>query len=331
MLSIAMLVAGLILLGGGGELVVRGASRIATALGMSPLAVGLTVVAFGTSAPELAVNVIGAVEGSTAVAFGNVVGSNLANIGLILGLAALVRPVGVHREVISREGPMASVTLVALIAIQLDPELGEGVARVDRIDGLVLLVFFAVFLYYTAVGVLRDRPQRRGRRSPEEAGERGESGAGLIRELAGPGLLVLGGLVCLVAGGEGAVRGAVGIARAIGLSESVIGMTIVAVGTSLPELASTLIAARRGHSDLAIGNIVGSNIFNTTLILGATAVITPVEVPPGGRGDLLATLLITVLLLVCSGRKLGLVQKEGALLFGSYLIYVTARVALGTA
>lgn len=329
-LSFLFMVVGLALLVGGAEALVRGASGLARRLGVSAIVIGLTVVAFGTSTPELAVNVSGALSGNTGVAFGNVVGSNIANIGLILAIAALVRPLDVHASVVSREIPMLLLGTAAVIVMALDRWLdgaatGAAADVFGRGDGLVLLLLFGVFLYYTLLGALR---------------QRGTGGDAYVDELqsdlaAHPierlwvSLLLTGiGLLGVVLGGKWTVDNAVLLARQAGVSDAIIGLTLVAVGTSLPELVTSVIAARRGHSDLAIGNVVGSNIYNLLFVLGATAVIRPVAVPAeGGHGDLIVMAALTAALLPLSMyRQQRIGRLGGGMLLVAYVLYVMWRV-----
>ncbi|UCF68262.1 MAG: calcium/sodium antiporter [Acidobacteriota bacterium] len=321
----------LILIGGlaslllGGDLVVRGASAVARQLGVSPLIVGLSIVAFGTSAPELAVNVIAAVVGEENVSFGNVLGSNMANVGLILALMVLVRPVAIEDPVVRRELPMMLLATGAVIVMGLDEWLERGASGFDRYDALLLLLLFAVFVYYTLSDVLYG-----GRTDPyvREVEEMEPSRAG--RSIWINLLLTIAGLAALVAGGRAAVAGGVGIARAWGVSEAIIGLTMIAVGTSLPELVTSLVAVVRHQSDLAIGNIVGSNIFNLLFVLGVTSTVRTVPVPRGGYGDLIvnAALSLLVYLFAASGRR-RIVRWQGLLLLALYLGYVSWRTLAG--
>lgn len=321
MLDLVVLVVGLALLLGGGEMLVRGASALARELGVSPLVVGLTVVAFGTSAPELAVNVSAAWRGDAALAFGNVVGSNIANIGLILGIAALVRALEVRGSVVSREIPMMGVATAAAIILGLD-RLVRAPELYDRADGLMLLLLFGVFLYYTVAEVLRGRTLD-PLVAEAETGTRGSR----LHTIAGGVLVGALGLVILIVGADLTVGAAVTLATALGVPKSVIGLTLVAVGTSLPELAISLIAVRRGQLDLAVGNVVGSNLFNLLFVLGATATILPVPIPAGGAVDLLALAGFSAALLVVSlSSHRRIVRGEGAVLLAAYLGFSAWRV-----
>jgi cation:H+ antiporter len=315
-----LLVTGLILLVGGGDALVRGAAALARRLGISPLVVGLTVVAFGTSAPEMAVNVTAALRGSGALSFGNVIGSNLANIGLIVGVTALLRPLHVQASIIRRELPMMLLATAVAFVFALDSALADGApATYGRGDGLVLLLLLTVFIHYTTTEILRQRKS-------------GSREVGLVPgSWSIPVSLALGtaGLLALVVGAQLAVEGAVGIARAAGISEAVIGLTLIAIGTSLPELVASLVAAWRGHAGIAIGNVIGSNLFNLLLVLGFTATIRPIPVPEGGLADLTILSLLSVLLwLVCATPGRRIIRAEGALLLAMYVIYLSFRAAL---
>ena len=256
-MPIAMVALGFVSLTKGATWLVDGARALARRLGVSELLIGLTVVAFGTSLPEMTVNLFSAAQGSAELALGNVLGSNVCNILLILGVCALVRPVVFPRGVCRFELPVAAGVapfLALLVLLSAD-------SRVDALGGAVLLLAFALFL----AGSFR-------RGVPEEGSA--EGGMRVARAV----FLVAIGLICLVAGGKVIVSGASSLARLAGLGEGAIGMTIVAVGTSLPELAASLAAVRRGSGDLAVGNVVGSNVFNVTMVLGLTALVEPVPV-----------------------------------------------------
>ena len=321
----AMLAVGIALLLAGGHWLVTGSVTIARRLGLSTLFVGLTIVAFGTSAPELVFNVIAASSGHSELSFGNIVGSNIANIGLILGLAALISPLTVHGRVVSKELPWLIAVSVAVAALAwFAPGVGEGEKGFSRVDGAAMLVLFAIFMasWY-----------RMGRR---------ETGDPLVRELgeeaaaetrasltAAVGLLILG-LAGLVGGGKLAETGAVEIATLLGLSQALIGLTIVAFATSLPELATAIIACRRGHHDLAVGNVVGSNFFNLLFVLAVTAIIAPVAMPAKwGPWDLGVMIVITILLLpMAISHRRRITRWDGAILLGVYVSYMAVRVVL---
>jgi cation:H+ antiporter len=268
--TLLLFLGGGLLLVGGAELLVRGASRIATAFGISPLVVGLTVVAFGTSSPELAVSVGSSLSGNADVALGNVVGSNIFNILFILGLAALLAPLVVERQLVRFDLPVAVVASLAVAGLALDGELG-------RIDGLLLLAALAV---YVARLVRNSRgegqPEADADGSPtgspvaDSAGDRAGGGSRVVDAAS-----VLVGLGLLVLGSRWFVGAAVTTAERLGVSELVIGLTVVAAGTSLPEVVTAVLASLRGESDIAVGGVIGSNVFNLLGVLGAGALVAP--------------------------------------------------------
>jgi len=319
-LHLLLMALGLASLLGGGNALVKGASGLALRLGVSPIIVGLTVVAFGTSTPELVVNLAAALRGTTGIGFGNVVGSNTANIGLLLASAAVVAPITIHRTLVVREVPMMILAAFAALVLGGGAFLGEIASGYTRGDGLMLLLLFGVFLYYTFRDALgqRDDPVD----SVRPAGDQKPEGRHAW-------LLIGGGLVALVFGGEFTVRGAVGVAAAMGFSEAVIGLTVVAVGTSLPELATTIIAARRGQGDMAIGNIVGSNIYNLLLVWGLSVTISPSSIPEGGVESLFVMTAFSLVLLpmVISQKKLS--RVEGMIILLGYAVYVGWLATLG--
>ena len=313
---------GLLLLVGGGESLVRGASSLATRMGISTLAIGLTVVAFGTSAPELAVNLSAVAQGANSLPFGNVFGSNLANIGLILAIAAMIRPLEVDSVVFQREVPMMLLATVLAAVLAMDSLFGNGQNQYAGSDGIVLLLLFSVFLYYTG----RDMLAERARRTTEVREPASDSLRGLP-SVPVSAMLTLVGIGALILGGSLTVTGAEGIARALGLSEMLIGLTLVAFGTSLPELVACVIACLRGQTDLAVGNVVGSNIFNLLAVLGLTSATGDVLVPADGTSDLIAVSAVSLLLWVLTISDRGrVIRVEGALLLTFYVSYLGMRV-----
>lgn len=267
----------------GAEWLVRGASGLAASLGVRPLVIGLTVVAYGTSAPELAVGVGSALSHQGAIALGNSIGSNIANLGLILGVTALVSPPKVDPSVRRRELPALLAATLAVPLVLLD-------GRITRLEGGLLLLgallhsaltLRAARLDRAALGAVQSAAETAG--APQPKSQRGLVGISLV------------GLLALLGGGKLFVDGASGVARLLGMSEHTVGLTIVAVGTSLPELATSVLAARRGHSEVAIGNVIGSNIFNSLLILGAAGLVGSIEQPLAElRFDLVALGAFTV-------------------------------------
>lgn len=324
--SFLLLALGLLMLVIGGDLLVRGASTLARVLGVSELVVGLTVVAFGTSAPELAVNVLAAAQNEGDLSFGNVVGSNIANIGLILGIAAMIRPLQIRSQVIRRELPMMLLATVSIIIMAGDVLLRSGVAQFDMSDGLIMLLLFGVFLYYTAAEVLyKSGPDAIKTESAEVLKHVAPDGS--RKSLALSLVMTTAGLGLLLGGGHVTVDRASAIALAFGVPQVVIGLTLVAVGTSLPELVTSVAAVVRGQSDLAVGNVIGSNIFNLLFVLGVSSTLRPVPVPRGGWFDLLwmgALSLILVPMVLTANQRI--IRREGLLLFGGYVVYVAWRV-----
>ena len=316
----------------GGHWLVSGSVTIARRLRISTLVIGLTLVAGGTSSPELFFNIIAALSGHHDLSFGNIVGSNIANIGFVLGLTALFRPLLVHGRVISKELPWLLVVSGAMIGLPWIPLGGSGdPPGFGRVQGILMLGAFAVFMmiWYRMGRREAADPLVRELDQEVEAGARASTATAIF-------LLVLG-LVALVGGGKLAEIGAVGIARWLGLSDALIGLLIVAVATSLPELVTAIIACLKGHDDLAVGNVVGSNFFNLLLVLGLTATVAPVAVPtdPGlggfaamtGLHDLIMMFFITMILLpmaMTHGRRIR--RWEGGVLLALWMAYMAWRV-----
>jgi cation:H+ antiporter len=305
-ISALWLVVGGVLLYFGAEVLIRGAVALAFRAGMTPLVVGLTVVAAGTSTPEMVVSVLSALRGQGAIAIGNVVGSNVCNILLIAGTAALIRPMVVQHTVVRREIPVmigASVLAGALLWWH------QGLVRAEA----MLLVLLLVATTFWSIRAARTE----GLAAPTEVAE-----AGPQRSVGVSLLLLVAGLALLVVGADRFVTGAVDLARTFGLSEAVIGLTVVAIGTSLPELATSVVAALKGESDIALGNVVGSNIFNVLGILGVTGLVRPLPLPPGAGLDLLVMIAVALLVLPLARSGLRLHRWEGAVLLGLYGVYV---------
>jgi cation:H+ antiporter len=315
---------GLILLILGGEILVRGAVRIAERAGMSPLLIGLTLVGFGTSAPELVTSVQAGLAGSPGIAVGNIVGSNIANILLILGLAAMIHPVAVGNLALKRDCAVVVATAVAFTAVITWGALG-------RITGVTFLVMAAGYVTF-AYRQERDtaRVEAGGHTAAFEKAEahdevvpRPGSASSAGGGIAGAALATAAGLVLVMLGGDLLVQGAVSLARSAGVAEAVIGLTLVAVGTSAPELVTSTVAAWRGHADVALGNVLGSNIYNLLAIGGATALLAPGEAPGSiVRFDAPVMIGVSVLLLMfaATGRRIG--RAEGAVLVLGYVAYV---------
>jgi cation:H+ antiporter len=322
-MDVIRLIIGVALLLGGGEAVVRGAAALARKLDISPLAIGLTVVAFGTSAPELAVNVTAAIANEPDLSFGNIVGSNLANIGLVVGCCGLIRALPIRSVVVAREIPMMLLATVATIVMAADRLIDGDAPFLDRGDGILMLLFFSVFLYYTVGGLLRQRTEQPIFEDLITSELPGVSpGVAFARNS----LMTLAGFGALLYGADLTVECATALARRFDVPEVVIGMAVVAVGTSLPELAAGLMATLRGHMELAIGNVVGSNIFNLLLVLAVTVCIRPLEVPAHGMIDLgFAAVLSVALLVVSLTNYRRILRAEAGLLLVGYLAYVAWR------
>lgn len=308
-LDVLLLVLGIGVLYFGAEWLVRGAARLAGTLGVSPMVVGLTVVSFGTSAPELVVCTVAAWGGNPDLAIGNVMGSNLANIGLILGLTSMVRPLEVQSRVVWREMPIMLIITLALYPLAWDLELSGG-------DGTILLLALATYLLFVFQSVESETPQVLGEYEDfiKAAGEEGS------RLRVADVFLVIAGSAALVLGGYCIVEGAVQVASALGISQVVIGLTVVAVGTSLPELATSLVAAARRESDIAVGNVIGSNIFNLAGILGTASVVEAIPVQATVLTEELPVLLFVSVLLFPVLRSGWRIRRwEGAILVGAYV------------
>lgn len=323
LLEVVLLAGSLALLLASARVFVDGISWIAAASGVPPIVIGMTVVAFGTSTPELVVNTLSAVRGSTDLAFGNIVGACILNVGFVLGLTAVVRPLRVEPSMITREIPMLIVAVAALVILGSDRALtGTGPDGWNRGDGLILLLFFSIFLYYTA------RQAVAAVRSDKFIAEIREETSQVKRQpVWKQAAFTLAGLAGVSLGADGAVQNAVGLARSFGVSEAVIGLTIISLGTTLPELVTCLLAARRGNPDIALGNVVGSNIFNVLCIGGMVSVIRPVPIPAGGQADLFLMAVLSVVLLPIAIRSQRTIARgEGALLLAVFAGYLAWRV-----
>lgn len=320
MTDIGLLLGGLVLLVIGGEFLVRGAVAIAERLGMSPLLIGLTLVGFGTSTPELVTSVQAAMAGSPGIAVGNIVGSNIANILLILGLSALITPVAVQSNALRRDGVVVVITALLFTLVAYTYAL-------DRIAGIIFVGLLAAYIYYAYRQETVPAAASDGHTSAFEKAEAYEElHTGQVRQKNGvavPLLMALGGLAIVVLGGKLLVDGAIGIARAYGMSETVIGLTIVAVGTSMPEFVTSVVAAIRKHGDVALGNIMGSNIYNILGIGGVTALISPTEVPAEiASFDNLVMLAASAAMFVLAWSGYRISRTEGAALLAGYIAYI---------
>jgi len=306
-----LLIAGFVPLIIGANLLVDNASSLAKRLNIPSMVIGLTIVGFGTSAPELVVNLISSIEKNSDLALGNIIGSNIFNILGILGISAIVYPLIIKKNTTWIEIPLCLLSALTVILLANDKIIDKmNYSVISRIDGYILLLFFIIFLSYN-ITLLKS----------EQYNEEILVKNNPVHKSV---LLILLGLILLIAGGRIIVISAVEVASAIGLSQRVIALTIVSIGTSLPELATSVIAARKKYSDIAIGNIVGSNIFNVFFILGVSAVIHPVSLQPLSNIDMslniLASLLLFIFIFTGKGRRIGM--KEGAFFVLIYLAYI---------
>jgi cation:H+ antiporter len=308
MTSYLFIAAGLALLFGGGELLVRQAASLGVRLGVTPLLVGLTVVAYGTSTPELVVSVRAALADSADIALGNVVGSNIANVALILGIAALIRPLSVKAQLLRVDVPLMVAVSLLLLLLLWDGQL-------SRLEGGLLVAGVAA---YTLLAIALARRER----SAEVRSEFAQAVPPARFPVWGQILLIVVGLGLLMVGADWLVRGAVTLAQGWGVSEAVVGLTIVAVGTSLPELATSVVAAVRRQGDIAIGNVVGSNIYNILGILGVAALLQPLQASGVQAADLWIMLGVAAVCLPLMRTGFVISRAEGALLVAGYAAYV---------
>lgn len=307
---------------GGGALLVRGASEVARRLGVSPLVVGLVIVGFGTSAPELFINVFGALRGETDIAFGNVVGSNISNLALVLGAAAVIAPISIQGRLVRREVPLLLLATTIITVMALDVPLERLTAIIGRSESIVLFSLFFIFLYINVLDLVFTH-----------------SADALITELKQHPLVefdsysrfrwlfVVGGMALLFVGGDMTIDIGSALADKLGVPSTIVGLFLIAVGTSMPELVTSIVAASRGESDLALGNVVGSNIFNSLVVLPASGAIAQIPVPAGGVVDLLVSLALTALLVpIFFFRDARLSRATGAFLLLAYFGYMAARI-----
>ncbi len=311
-MTYVLLLVGFALLIKGADYFVEGSSTIAAMLKISPLLIGLTIVAFGTSSPEATVSILAALDGNAGVAIGNVVGSNIFNITLVVGITAMINPLKVESTTIRKEIPftlLASVTLLVLIADITLQGFNENL--ITRSDGLVFLLIFAVFLYYI-FEVARNNRESNSDTMPTE--KKGPIGKYI--------LFTVGGLAAIIFGGDLVVDSATEIAFSFGMSQTLVGLTIVAVGTSLPELITSVTAAFKKQSEIALGNIVGSNIFNILFVLGASSLISPLAVIDEIFIDIILMIILTVVLLIFSKSQYKIAKSEGFVLAAAYIAYM---------
>ncbi|MFZ6015358.1 MAG: calcium/sodium antiporter [Patescibacteria group bacterium] len=317
-LTIILFILGFVFLIKGADLLVDGSAALARKLRISNLVIGLTIVSFGTSLPEMVVNLFASAEGNTDLAIANILGSNIANILLILGVSAVIIPLCVPKGTVWREIPFSLLAVLVLAILANDALLnGMGFDLISRSDGMVMMTFLVLFMYYIFQLAKSERKKN------------------IIKEEDGPStgksILFLGlGLAALIAGGNWVVDGAVSIAKFLGMSTAYIGLTVVAIGTSLPELVTSAVAAYKNNPQLAVGNAVGSNIFNILWILGLSALIRPLPFAAASNFDLIAVITATLLLFIWMfvGKKRMLERWQGAMFlfcYAGYIIFITIR------
>jgi cation:H+ antiporter len=325
MIEILFLIVGIALLIKGADFLVDGSSSLAKKYGIPSLVIGLTIVAFGTSLPELVVNILAAIKGSGEIAFGNIIGSNIANILLILGISAIVMNIRAEHSTIWKEIPFSILGAIILyIFAKIFWIDGIELNKLYRFEAIILLLFFIIFLYYI-YEMMRNKKNVNEPNLTKEINEEIHKHSNLKISL-----MIIGGLIALYFGGEWTVKGAVFIAQKFGLSEYLISATIIAVGTSLPELVTSIIAALKKESDIAIGNIVGSNIFNIFFILGITGLISPIAIPSFIATDILILIVISIIffLFFFVGKRQELKRWQGIcfiLMYISYIVFLIFR------
>ncbi len=324
-LNVLILIVGFIFLIKGANILIDGSSSVARKFGLSTFFIGLTVVAFGTSTPELVVSFMASISGSSGIALGNILGSNISNTLLILGVSAFIAPLAVKRTTITKEIPFLLLSILA-VAILVNDLIIDGVDPngLTRIDGLILVLFFSIFIYYT-FGISREKDNI----YQKTIGTLREKKV-LVDSIRYSVLKIILGMIALTIGGQLIVKGTIAIANVWGMSEALIGLTIVAIGTSLPELAASVVAAKKGNTDIAVGNVIGSNIFNLLWVLGLSAIIHPIDYVLELNIDFVILFGVTIILLVAIylGKKNILGRFEGlslALMYFAYMIFIVFR------
>ncbi len=319
MLTLVLFIIGFILLIKGADLLVEGASSVARRLHISDLVIGLTIVAFGTSTPELFVNIAASLKGNTDIAIGNVLGSNISNTFLILGISSIIHPLTVTKSTVWKEIPFSLLAVIVLGILANDGLIdGRAFSTLSRIDGLIFLSFFIVFIYYT-FGIAQKIEGMEDHISSKQHG--------FLKSI----LMVVVGLAGLGFGGQWIVNGAVFLATRFGMSESLVGLTIVAVGTSLPELATSAVAAYKKNVEIAVGNVVGSNIFNVFFVLGISSMVKPLPFKSENNLDIAVVIIASLLLFVTmfTGKRQSLDRWEGILFLVLYGVYIGYLIVQG--
>lgn len=311
-MTIILLIIGFALLIAGATYFVDGSSSIARIFKIPSMIIGLTIVAFGTSSPELAVNISAILKDSSSIAIGNVVGSNIVNILLILGITSLIKPVNLTNNTLKKEFPFMLISTITLYILSLDIFKNNPTNQLSRFDGVILLILFCMFFYYLIMSTIRSK------QNLKNAKDEPTKKTSLPKSI----LLSIFGLAAIIFGGNLVVEQSVILARNFGISERIIGLTIVAVGTSLPELVTSVIAAMKNEGDIAIGNIIGSNIFNILFILGISSSIRALPVDSGSYLDIVVLVVATIITYIISITKKKVSRYEGAFLSMFYVSYI---------
>ncbi len=316
-LSVILLLVGFVLLVKGADFFVEGSSNIAKFLKIPSIIIGLTIVAFGTSAPEAAVSIIAGINGSNDIAVGNVIGSNMFNLLIVLGVSAIIKPVRIDGQIIKKEFPFMALSTAALLLMSFDVVFGNGtVNMISRNEALILIMLMGIFLYSIITTALRSRKENAA--NPDEEKPKHSMPISI--------LFTVGGLAGIIFGGQLVVDSAEKIALSLGMSETLVGLTIVAVGTSLPELVTSIVAARKGESDIAIGNVVGSNIFNILFVLAASAAISPMNINTQGLTDMIILMVIMIIAYIFCITNKKVNRPEGIVLSLAYAGYLTYAI-----
>ncbi|MGL5718181.1 MAG: calcium/sodium antiporter [Paraclostridium sp.] len=310
-MNYVLLLIGFVLLIKGADSFVTGASSIAKSLKIPTIIIGLTIVAFGTSAPEAAVSVTAALKGQNDIAIANVVGSNIFNLLAVIGIASIINPVRVQKTTIIKEFPFAILASLVLMILAHDTRFqGYPENSLNKADGLMLLALFSIFMYYLVEMALTSKEEM----DLEQVDEKTPIGKSILWSIIG--------IIGIIIGGQMVVNSATSIALKLGMSENLVGLTIVSIGTSLPELVTSIVAARRGESDIAMGNVIGSNLFNVLFVLGISSFIHPILVHPIVFIDMLIMVLITMIAFAFSITKKRIGKIEGGILTSLYILYM---------
>lgn len=312
MLNYVLLVVGFVLLIKGADYFVDGSASLAKKFKIPSIIIGLTIVAMGTSAPEAAVSISASIKGSNGIVLGNIIGSNIFNLAAVIGVCSLIKPVTVKKETLKSEFPLSMYAIAIMFIMCLDTFLnGTSANYIDRTDGLILLIFMGMFLFSQVSNALKSRQEA----ADEEDDEIKTLSPFMIA------LFITGGIAAVIFGGEIVVRSATAIAKSFNVSDNLIGLTIVAIGTSLPELVTSVVAARKGESDLALGNVIGSNIFNVFFIIGMTAVVNPIAIGSDSLIDMIWLVGISLAAYILAWKDYKIKRWHGAVFLLLYIMF----------